>query len=413
MSKPIFPLLACIATAASVAGASEHDRGYAGELLADASLHASLLSDSATPGHDGRFFLASADGANRLNIGGEFQFRYLGNFGADSPASSADYTGGFQLNRTRLEFRGNVIDPKLTYRVLVNFNASGTLVLQDAYSEYELDNGLKIRWGQFKLPFDREFYATAPTQTQTIERSLVNSIFRLDRSQGIQLAYEADRWRLTGAISDGSRASDTPFTSAAEADIALTGRAELRLGDAGWRQFRDQTSFRDDKTGALLGLGGHWQQEGITGAPSGSTGTQDLFAYTADASYEGGGWNLLAAVNGRVIEYSGASIHDLGFIVQGGVFVTDHAEVFARYAHIIPDSDRPGGTDDFGAITAGLHWYFVPRSHAAKLTAEVTYYPSAQADSGSLVTSPNTGVGLLADTDDGQIGLGLQMQVLF
>lgn len=52
---------------------------------------------------------------------------------------------------------------------------------------------------------------------------------------------------------------------------------------------------------------------------------------------------------------------------------------------------------DFAAITAGRHCYSIPKSHALKLSAEVTHYPDAQADSASIVRAPDKGVGLRPD----------------
>ncbi|MCW5777671.1 MAG: hypothetical protein KIS87_14640 [Phycisphaeraceae bacterium] len=388
-------------------------RAFEAELLADAATRASLLDSAKTAGHDGRFFVGSADGNFKLSIVGEVQFRYYAAFDAGTDAGD-DFVGGFQLNRTRLDFRGHIIEPNLTYRILGNFNReTGVFELQDAYGEYKLESGLSIRWGQFKPPFDREHYASSPTQLQTVENSLVASIFRIDRSQGVQFTYEAERVRLTGAVSDGRRALNTAYFSDAEADFALTGRLEARLGEAPWRQYRDQIAFRGDKTGALVGLGGHWQRDGMTGAPSTAPGEPDLFSWTADIGYENDGWNLLGAVTGRVIDWSGDSYSDVGFVVQGGVFVTDHAELFARYAHVMPDDDRSGGSDDFPAITAGVNWYFIPNSHALKLSAEVTCYPEAQADSASIVRAPDSSTGLMPDNDGGQVGFVLQMQMIF
>lgn len=384
-----------------------------GELLADASGRASFQSAGATAGHDGRFFVASSDGDFRLSVSGEVQFRYLSSFDADTEGGD-DAVTGFQLHRTRLDFRGNVIDPKLTYRFLTNFNREdGTLELQDAYGEYELEGGAKVRWGQFKLPFDREFYVTSATTTLSMERSLVSSVFRLDRSQGVQLGREWDRLRLTGALSDGRRALNTAYYDEVEGDIALTGRAEVRLGEAGWKQFRDQTAFRGDASGALLGMGGHWQQDGSTGAPSDAGDDPDLFAFTADAGYESDGWNVLGAVVGRVIDWEGGDFTDWGVVAQGGVFLSERAELFARLAEVFPDGDRSGGDDDFSAITAGVNWYFVPKSHAAKLTAELTWYPDTQADSASIVKAPESGIILSPDEDGGQLGFGVQMQLIF
>lgn len=384
------------------------------EAMVDSQARVSQLNSAGNAGHDGRFFTGAADGNFRLQFAGELQFRYYGNFDSDGANGNNDYTGGFQLQRTRLDFRGHVVSPKLTYRVQTNFNRSnGSLELQDAWTEYALDNGLKIRWGQFKLPFDREYATTSSMNQLAIDTSLVNAVFRLDRSQGVQLSYEADRWRIRSAFSDGRRAANTAFSSATEADFALSGRGEIRLGDAEWRQYRDQTAFRGDDFGVLIGGGLHWQQDGSTGAPAGASGTIDLFQYTADIGFEGDGWNLLASIIGRVIDDSDDSFHDWGFVVQGGLFVAEQAEFFGRYAQVLSDNDRPGGTDDFPAITGGVNWYMLPKSHAAKFTAEVTWYPEDQADSSSLISAPNSGFGLLPDSDGGQVVFGAQVQLLF
>ena len=93
--------------------------------------------------------------------------------------------------------------------------------------------------------------------------------------------------------------------------------------------------------------------------------------------------------------------------------VTEGQVLFARYAQVLPDDDRSGGSDSFAAITGGVNWYFVPGSHAAKLSAELTYYPDTQADSASIVRAPDTGIGLAPDSDGAQLGLGLQMQIIF
>lgn len=382
----------------------------ASALLLDVSERSTTL-DTPIAGHDGHFFVASTDGKFKLQIGGELQFRYYGTF--DATSSADNYDGGFQHNRARLEFRGYVIDPRVTYRILANFNRdTGLLELQDAYAEYELKNKVKVRWGQFKLPFDREFFASSPWAVQGIEASLASSVFRLDRSQGIMFSYQAERWQVATAVSDGRRAGNTTYDSTCEADIAMTARVEFRLGAAPWKQFRDQTAFRGDKNGFLIGLGGHWQQEGSTGAQSSTTGTANLYQYTIDVGFEGNGWNALAAYTARLIDADDA-LHDSGALVQAGVFVTDSAEIFARYARIFPENKRSGGNDDFSAITGGFNWYFMPNSHALKLTGELTWYPDTQADSASIVRAPDTGIGLLGDSDGGQVGIGMQMQLLF
>jgi hypothetical protein len=53
-----------------------------GEMQADAETRSSLMQSTAS-NHDGKFFLASPDGAFRLNVGGQLQFRYNLNFRTD------------------------------------------------------------------------------------------------------------------------------------------------------------------------------------------------------------------------------------------------------------------------------------------------------------------------------------------
>ena len=98
--------------------------------------------------------------------------------------------------------------------------------------------------------------------------------------------------------------------------------------------------------------------------------------------------------------------------MQGGVFLTNKTELFARYDIVMPDDGRDSDDDDFSTITAGINHYFVEQSHAAKLTVDVLYFLDAQADSSSVV-SRSTGVGLLPDAEDGQIAARVQFQLLF
>lgn len=418
MHRQPVTLLACsavaVAAAAAAAQPAPDPSALERALLADAGTRTAAQPEPTTAGHDGRFFLASPDGRFRLQVGGDLQCRYIATIDADDPDDPDSFAGGFQLNRARLDLQGNALDPRLAFRMLAGFDRDGgAFELEDAYAEYAFQSGLTARWGQFKLPFDREFFAASATQTQTIERSIVSSVFRLDRTQGLQLGYGADRWRVFGALSDGRRALNTTYDDPDEADLALTARAEFRLGQAAWRQFRDQPAFRGDKRGVLLGVAAHWQSQGATGAPAAAGEDSDLFAWTADASYEDDGWNILGAVTGRAITWDPDSYTDWGALLQAGIFITEHAEFFARYAIILPDGSRSGGNDAFTAITGGVNYYFFLKSHAAKLTGEMTLYPDTQADSASLLRAPDTGIGLGPDSDGAQVGLAIQMQVVF
>src|SRR5690606_11755439 len=156
----------------------------------DAQTRSSLLQSGMTGGHDGKFFLGSADGNFRLEVGGQLQFRYMANFRdddfADDPAtpqdeSDDDNTLGFQARSTKIWFAGHIFDPNLYYKIQGAFNrAGGDMALEDAYVGYRFENGLDLRWGQFKAPFLREELVSS-TKQLAVERSIVNEFFNQDR----------------------------------------------------------------------------------------------------------------------------------------------------------------------------------------------------------------------------------------
>lgn len=378
------------------------------EALADAATRTSLFNAEAGLGPNRRFFFASSDGNFLLSPSAEVQFRYRATFDADNDNQ------GFQMHRVRLHFRGHALTPKLQYMLHVNYNpSSGDFQLEDAFAHYTTDSNLSIRAGQFKLPFDRENFATSPSQYLALDLSILATVFGLSRAPGLQLGYQTDDWRINAALSNGRRAANTEFDDDTVADIALSMRTEFRFGDAPWRQFTDMSAFPGDKFGMLFGLGAHWQQGDASNTMPGSDGFTNMLTYTADIGIENDGWHLLAVFIGQTIESNAPSFTDLGFMVQGSKFIHDQAELFARYAHIFPDSDRSGGNDPFAAITTGFNWYFIPHSHIIKLTAEITYFPDTQANSASLLRAPNAVIGLLPDDSAGQFALGLQLQFMF
>ncbi|MBX3315714.1 MAG: hypothetical protein KF902_02490 [Phycisphaeraceae bacterium] len=369
----------------------------------------SSAASGAPAGHDGSgFFIGSEDGAFKLKIGGQIQFRYVANFRDEPTDSDDDYTGGFQTRRERLEFSGNVINKETTFLIQTDFSRSnGGASLLDAWVRHSFNENWSLRFGQFKAPLLREELVSGKRMLAA-DRSITNGVFTQARSQGIQLEYDADRVKLAGAFTDGLNTLNTDFDSSTEADYGLTGRAEILLkGD--WKRFADFTSWRGSDFGAMVGVAGHWQSGGSTG---GTTDT-DVLEYTVDLSLEGNGWNAFAAFIGRSTDpASGEDVDDFGVVVQGGAFLTDKTELFARYDVVMPDDDRGSSSDDFSTVTVGVNHYFIEKSHAAKFTADLLYFIDAQSDSSSLV-SRSTGVGLLPDTEEGQVAARLQFQLLF
>ncbi len=398
-------------------------RAIVAEMLADADTRSSFLQSGGTAGHDGKnFFLASPGGDFRLNVGGQIQFRYLMNFGDDlGGQADEDWEGGFQTRRTKLWFDGTVFD-EFDFKVQWNFDRDGGgAVLEDAYVSTPMGwDGWNLKWGQFKAPFMREELVSSTSQL-AVDRSHMNEVFNQDRSQGIQVGYSADDWRLMIMFSDGFNSVNTDYTTdrslafGGESDYAFTGRFEYKFaGD--WGQFKDFTSPSGSNWGVLLGGALHYEGGDDTGNSFGGD-DYNYLSWTADVSVEGDGWNLYAAGVGGYTDFediggvagADADFDDYGIVIQGGLMIPDTDwEVFGRYDAVFPDSDR-ANDDAFNVITAGVNYYM--HGHAAKFTADVQWFLDDPADSD--LATPNTGIGFLGDSDSDEFGIRLQFQLLF
>ena len=127
---------------------------------------------------------------------------------------------------------------------------------------------------------------------------------------------------------------------------------------------------------------------------------------TFDLSLEADGANFFAAVVYRGADDDASiDVDQYGLVAQGGLFLTDDLELYARYEY--GDLDRPG-VEDLSVLTVGVNRYWA--GHGLKWTTDVGYgfRPIAAEWAAS-----NTG--WLADDagHDGQIVVRSQLQLLF
>jgi hypothetical protein len=388
-------LLAGVAPAAS-AQSLDQSRAFAAQLAADAQERTSRLAPQ------GQDFT--------VNVHGFIQFRYNWNH-RDDNVLDKENTIGFQNARTKVKLNGNIGNENWGYGIQFKMEdpGAGAAILDDAFGTYKMEGGWMLKFGQFKAPLFREELVGDEYQLFA-NRSVNNSVFTQSRSQGIQAAYESDTIRFAGAFTDGLATRNTDFNSSAEADYALTGRFEYKWAGA-WKQFNDFTSWQNSEMAGMFGVAAHWQSGGDTGAGTfGTTSDMDIWALTGDVSIEGNGWNAFAALMWVHTEPSGGSdIDDWGFLIQGGVFLNPQWELVAGWDSVIPDGDR--STDDtFNTIRVGFNHYFIPESHAAQLTIDLSYFLDTQSES---IVSANTQTGLLASGEDSQFNLRAQIQLVF
>ncbi len=121
-------------------------------LLGSAVWLAAMAVDAQVPedaglvaGWDRGFYLRSTDDQFRMNIGGWIQPRY-----EYRDVEGGENTSSFTLSRVRLDVRGHVFQPELTFRVMSEHGRTSNL--RDACIDYAFDSALGIRAGQFTLP---------------------------------------------------------------------------------------------------------------------------------------------------------------------------------------------------------------------------------------------------------------------
>jgi len=374
-------------------------RGLVTDVLTDAGTRSSLLQGGATAGHDGNFFIRSADGNFHLEIQGQMQVRYIYNIQDDDDSGAIDTNrGGFENRRTKLKFTGHVFDPSWEYTVQGGFDRDGgEFKLEDAEIVKDFGNGWDVRVGQFKPPFMREELTSSKRQL-AVARSLVNEEYNQDRSQGVELGYTSEQFRFDVMVNDGFGGDNVPALAEDIEAFGITGRGEFVVA-GNFKQFKDFTSWSGEDFGLLLGAAGHYEREEF-GTPSGPE--EEFFTWTVDASFEFGGANLFGAFVGRHLEE--ADLDQFGFVVHGGFFLTEDWEAFARYEWSDFDTDA----EDLNVVTVGVNRYF--HKHGLKWTTDVGIGLDE-------VASPfaSSGVGWRADLPDGdtQVVIRSQLQLLF
>lgn len=211
---------------------------------------------------DGRFEIASADGANSLRLRGLVQGDGRFYFGDADAAQD-----GFLLRRARLVFEGKFAE-RFNYVIQSEFAGSAVSIL-DAYVTTAITPLVNIQVGRFKTPVGLEQLQSDPVAFFN-ERSVATNLAP-NRDVGLQLfgsvldqriGYQA---ALTNGLIDGGNSPTSNLNQ--EGDFTVSGRLFA-------------TPFVNDKESSLKGLG--FGVGGATGNYKGSISNTLLNAYRTD-----------------------------------------------------------------------------------------------------------------------------------
>jgi hypothetical protein len=363
--------------------------------------------------NESRFIMASEDGDFSLGIDGLIATRYEYNYRSDDGTGSSNGDQGWETIAARINFQGNIFDD-FGYWVRFNGDEFATDPFFDALmGMWYINDDTTLVVGQFPSLLTRD-QGIPLDKLMVLESSPTNYTFDPFGFQGVMLGYHTPRVVYRGIIHDGYLSFNNSPYDTASANWAFAGQVVgMAVGDENdWARFNNFTS-RPGSDFAWQLNGAFTVQEGSAhgGGPD-VEASDDMFLGIVESSMEGDGWNIYGSGYYRHTDptVGGKSVDDIGFVVQGGAWVSKHFEVYSRFDMTIPDDDRPTENDDFRTITTGVNFYPIPRTDSIKWGAEVLYMFDAEADS---IVRPNTFSSVRASPDGGQWVVRTQAQLLW
>ncbi len=396
--------LIAAATSFATAGSLDLDRAYASELKADAGARSVLNQGN----------------LGNVTVSAGVRFGYTYNSRSDDAAGTLgdnDTTMGFGFSEASVAIEGDVTD-NMHARISFDFGpddvggagGAGAALLEDAFVDWAVNDSFDLRVGQFVPSYSAEA-STSEFHTMGNYRAVSHEWLATPGwAQGIEATWGGDTWDLTVGFTDGfgtnatgNGSGNTAFNASGEADFAFNARFDM-YSDSNKDRFADQTSWRGSDAGWRFGAGLYFASFGSTN-PSGVE--TDDFSWTVDGAYEADGWALRAAFYMYDNEFGATSdASNMGFEVGGSFFFSDQWEGYARWDALIVDDDATAGQttneDWFNFLSFGANYYFVPESHAAKLTLEVGISLDETADLTG--TAGDTGAGPLGAANPGSFG---------
>ncbi|QDT64136.1 Phosphate-selective porin O and P [Calycomorphotria hydatis] len=388
-------------------------------------------------GFDHGFYLKSLerDPAFKLRVNGRLQQRYtaflsrqavyVDNGGNVFPRPDRN---DFEMERARLEFHGNVYDPRLKFLMIIDGDTdeAATLAFLMYYFEYEFDPAIIFGMGRQKVAVSRE-WMNSSKDMPLVDRSMATTFFRPGFSDGIWLHGEPTeglfyRAMLTNGLNTAGLTPGQVDNNIVPSlsvwweplgtygpdysDLEYHECPVIRVGGGLSYAVEDVVQTPDvipnELTVVRLSDGTRLVEDGAL-APGVNVNGFNVGLLSLDAAYKHQGLSLWGEYYIRTVSDIVATgpipinrLFQHGFVVGGGYFILPkELEVAARYSVVY---------GDFGTgheYAGGVNWYIY--GHDLKVQFDVT----------QLVQNPgqSSGPGFRAG-DDG-VMIRAQVQVAF
>lgn len=341
--------------------------------------------------------------AKDSSYSGNFAFRFQSlyqsdwNYAGNKNLQAAETN--FLIRRARFKFKGFVYSPKLEYKFEVGlsnrdmsgaseFTGGAPRYILDAFIKWNFYRNFSLLAGQAKLPGNRERVISS-ANLETVDRSLLNSRYNIDRDIGIQLHH---KFRLVNdfivkekfALSQGEGRN---ITSGNIGGFQYTARAEI-LPFGEFEDYKGADLTREPSPKLSMGFSYDYNDNAVkTRSNMGSyMRTDNKFFETdittvfLDAMFKYKGISLMGEFSQRdsekpfAIDSEGNLTGDMvnegtGFNLQGAYLFKNNFQVLGRYTSINPSKNTSQNVEN--QYTLGFSKYIV--GHKLKIQTDLSY----------------------------------------
>ncbi|HFA51411.1 MAG TPA: hypothetical protein ENJ95_20555 [Bacteroidetes bacterium] len=351
----------------------------------------------------------------------KMQFRMQSLFSASRDLEDGnDWASSYKIRRARLKFSGWAFSPKLGYKVEMALSnddlktkndldqtSQAPKVILDAVLKWKFHQNFSLWLGQTKLPGNRERVVSSQKQ-QLVDRSLVNSIFNIDRDMGIQIHGKFKSGDMViKPIAAWAMGEGRNITIGNVGGYSYTGRLELlpfgefkSKGDYFWADLKREPSPKL-ALGASINFNKGASRQKQSGKfltdNEGNFLTNDISTFFVDGVFKYQGFSVIGEyahkkfmdiVIGKdgdlpavAIDAKGNSYQTgKGITFQAGYLLKSNWEFAARYTSVTPDHVRDfTGRKEY---TFGISKYIV--GHSLKVQSDVSLTDKDGTDTNNL-----------------------------
>ena len=344
--------------------------------------------------------VVAKDSSYSLTFGVRFQSLFSSQWIVNEDEGFQSGESNFLIRRARLKFDGFAFSPKLKYKLEVGlsnrdisgasiYNSNSPRLILDAILKWNFFENFELWAGQTKLPGNREQLISS-ANLQTVDRSLLNSQFNIDRDMGMQLHhfFVIGKKFIVKEIVSISQGEGRNVTAGNLGGFQYTGRTEiLPFGD--FDAYLGGDFKRELSPKLALGVSFDHNKNAVrTNSNSGTymindTGffETDINTFYVDAMFKYQGFLFMGEYakrtsdNAIAINSDGTTTGAIvnvgdGINLQAGYLFKNNYEIVGRYTNITLDKGITGrGVEK--QYTAGISKYFV--GHKLKVQTDISF----------------------------------------